>query len=108
MNTIIVVNWVRNTITVSFTDIENVAYTIDLGKVLTLRGVCARIRRVLFDRYGIALTRMNLVKSTNAIDCFRSNRVEDWLEVNEMNVGVDVYTGRRVPVDYYRAGRKGE
>lgn len=77
MNTIIVVNWVRNTITVSFTDIDDMAYTIDLGKVSTLRGVRARVRRVLFDKYGITLTRMNLVKSTNAIDCFHSNRVEE-------------------------------
>lgn len=77
MNTIIVVDWVRNTITVSFTDNDDMAYTIGLGKVLTLRGVRARIRRVLFDKYGIALTRMNLVKSTNTIDCFRSNRVEE-------------------------------
>lgn len=77
MNTIIVVNWARNTITVSFTDIDDMAYTIDLGKVSTLRGVRARVRRELFDKYGIALTRMNLVKSTNAIDYFRSNRVEN-------------------------------
>lgn len=77
MNTIIVVNWARNTITVSFTDIDDMAYTIDLGKVSTLRGVRARVRRELSDKYGIALTRMNLVKSTNAIDYFRSNRVED-------------------------------
>lgn len=76
MNTIIVVNWVRNTATVSFIDIEDMAYTIDLGKVSTLRGARARVRRELFDKYGIALTRMNLVKSTNAIDYFRSNRVE--------------------------------
>lgn len=77
MNTIIVVNWVRNTIAVSFTDIEDMAYTIDLGKVSTLRGVRARVRRELLDKYGIALTRMNLVKSTNDIDYFRSNRVEN-------------------------------
>ena len=76
MNTIIVVNWARNTITVSFTDVEDMAYTIDLGKVSTLRGARAHVRRELFNKYGIVLTRMNLVKSTNAIDCFRSNRVE--------------------------------
>lgn len=76
MNTIIAVNWVRNTITVSFTDIEDVAYTIDLGKVSTLRGVRFRVRRELFYKYGITLTRMNLVRSTNVIDYFRSNRVE--------------------------------
>nr|DAK00651.1 MAG TPA: hypothetical protein [Caudoviricetes sp.] len=77
MNTIIVVNWVRNTITVSFTDNDDMAYTIGLGKVSTLRGVRARVCRVLFDKYGIALTRMNFVKSTNTVDYFRSNRVEE-------------------------------
>lgn len=77
MNTIITVNWVRNTITVSFTDIDDMAYTIDLGKVSTLRDVRARVRRELFNKYGIALTCMNLVKSTNAVDYFRSNRVEE-------------------------------
>lgn len=77
MNTIIVINWARNRATVSFTDVEDMAYTLDLGKVTTLRGVRARVRRVLFDKYGIALTRMNLVKSTNAIDYFHSNRVEE-------------------------------
>lgn len=77
MDTIIAINWARNTATVSFTDFENMAYMIDLGKVSTLRGVRARVRRVLFDKYGIVLTRMNLVKSTNTIDYFRSNRVEE-------------------------------
>lgn len=77
MDTIIVVDWVCNTITVSFTDVEDMAYSIDLGKVSTLRGVRARVRRELFDKYGITLTRMNLVKSTNAVDYFRSNRVEE-------------------------------
>ena len=76
MNTIIVVDWVRNTITVSFTDIEDMGYTFDLGKVTTLRGARARVRRVMSDRYGIGLSRMRLERSTNAIDCFRSNRVE--------------------------------
>nr|DAJ41520.1 MAG TPA: hypothetical protein [Caudoviricetes sp.] len=77
MNTIIAINWARNRATVSFTDVEDMAYTFDLGKVTTLRGARTRVRRVLFDEYGIALTRMNLVKSTNAIDYFRSNRVEE-------------------------------
>ena len=76
MNTIIVINWVRNNITVSFTDIEDMSYTFGLGKVSTLRGARARVRRVLADQYGIDLSRMKLEKATNAIDYFRSNRVE--------------------------------
>lgn len=77
MNTIIVINWARNNVTVSFTDIEDMGYTFDLGKVTTLRGAKARIRRVLFNEYGIMLFRMRLDRSTNAIDYFRANRVEE-------------------------------
>lgn len=76
MNTIIVINWVRNNITVSFTDIEDISYTFGLGKVTTLRGARARVRCVMSDRYGIDLSRMKLERSTNTIDYFRSNRVE--------------------------------
>ena len=36
-----------------------------------------RVRRVMSNRYGIDLSRMKLERSTNAIDCFCSNRVED-------------------------------
>ena len=77
MNTIIVINWVRNNITVSFTDIEDMGYTFGLGKVTTLRGARARVRRVMSNQYGIDLSRMKLERSTNAIDYFRSNRVEN-------------------------------
>lgn len=76
MNTIIVINWARNNVTVSFTDIEDMGYTFDLGKVTTLRGARARVRRVMSNQYGIDLSRMKLERSTNAIDYFRSNRVE--------------------------------
>lgn len=47
MNTIIVINWARNNVTVSFTDIEDMGYTFDLGKVTTLRGARTRVRRVM-------------------------------------------------------------
>lgn len=77
MNTIVAINWARNRATVSFTDVEDMAYTIDLGKVTTLSGAKARIRRVLFNEYGITLSRMRLDGSTNAIDYFRPNRVEE-------------------------------
>ena len=76
MNTIIVINWARNNVTVSFTDIDDMSCTFGLGKVTTLRGARARVRRVMSDRYGIDLSRMKLERSTNAIDCFRSDRVE--------------------------------
>lgn len=75
MNTIIVINWVRNTATVSFTDIEDRGYTFGLGKVTTLRGARARVRRVMSDQYGIALSRMKLERSTDTIDYFRTNRI---------------------------------
>lgn len=76
MNTIIVINWERDNVTVSFTDIEDMGYTFGLGKVTTLRGARARVRRVLADQYGIALSRMKLERSTNAIDYFRANRID--------------------------------
>ena len=38
MNTIIVINWARNNVTVSFTDIEDGGYAFGLGRVTTLRG----------------------------------------------------------------------
>lgn len=77
MNTIIAINWARNRATAYFTDIEDMAYTFDLGEVTTLSGAKARIRRALFNEYGIALSRMKLERSTNAVDYFRSNRVEE-------------------------------
>lgn len=77
MNTIIAINWARNMATISFTDIEDMGYTFSLGEVTTLSGAKARIRRVLFKQYGITLSRMRLERSTNAIDYFRSNRVEN-------------------------------
>ena len=77
MNTVIAINWARNTATVSFTDIEDMGYMFSIGRVTTLSSAKARIRRVMFKQYGITLSRMKFVKSTNAIDYFRSNRVED-------------------------------
>lgn len=77
MNTIIAINWARNRATVSFTDIEDMAYTFDLGEVTTLSGAKARIRRMMFRQYGITLSRMKFEKSTNAVDYFCSNRVEE-------------------------------
>ena len=76
MNTIIAIVWARDWAVVSFTDVENI-YTLSLGEVTTLSSAKARIRRVMFKYYGITLSRMKFVKSTNAIDYFRSNRVED-------------------------------
>lgn len=74
MNTIIAIDWARDWVVVSFTDVENV-YTFSLGEVTILSGAKARIRRVLFKYYGITLSRMKLEKSTNAIDYYRSSRV---------------------------------
>lgn len=76
MNTIIIINWERDNVTVSFTDIEDMGYTFGLGKVTTLRGARARVRCVLADQYGIDISRMKLERSTNAIDYFRTNRID--------------------------------
>ena len=76
MNTIIAIDWARDWVVVSFTDVENV-YTFSLGEVTTLSGAKARIRRVLLNQYGITLSRIKFERSTNAIDYYRSSRV-DW------------------------------
>ena len=76
MNTIIAIDWARDWVVVSFTDVENV-YTFSLGEVTTLSGARARVRRILLEQYGITLSRMKLEKSTNDIVYYRSNRV-DW------------------------------
>jgi hypothetical protein len=74
MNTIIAIDWARDWVVVSFTDIENV-YTFSLGEVTTLSGAKTRIRHILLKQYGITLSRMRFEKSTNAIDYYRSSRV---------------------------------
>lgn len=76
MNTIIAIDWARDWVVVSFTDVENV-YTFSLGGVTTLSGAKARIRRVLFKYYGIKISCMRFEKSTNGIDYYCSSRV-DW------------------------------
>ena len=48
MNSIIAINWARNTATVSFIDIEDLGYVFSLGAVTTLSGAKVRIRRVMF------------------------------------------------------------
>jgi hypothetical protein len=76
MNTIIAINWARDWVVVSFTDVANV-YTFSLGEVTTLSDAKARIRRIMFKQYGITFSRMKFEKSTNAIDYYRSSRVEE-------------------------------
>lgn len=75
MNTIIAIDWARDWVVVSFTDVENV-YTFWLGEVTTLSSAKARVRRILSKHYGVTLSRMRFERSTNAIDYFRANRVE--------------------------------
>ena len=76
MNTIIAINWARDWVVVSFTDVENV-YTLSLGGVTTLSGAKVRVRRVLSKYYGVTLSRMRFERSANAIDYLRANRVEE-------------------------------
>ena len=76
MNTIIAIDWARDWVVVSFTDVENV-YTFSLGEVTVLSSAKARIRRIMLKQYGITLSRMKFEKSTNGIDYYRSSRV-DW------------------------------
>lgn len=76
MNTIIAIDWARNWVVVSFTDVE-IVYTFSFGEVTTLSGAKARVRRILFKYYGVTISRMRFERSTNDIDYYRSNRVED-------------------------------
>lgn len=76
MNTVIAIDWERNWVVVSFTDVENI-YTFSLGEVTTLSGAKAHIRHVLFKYYGITVSRMKYEKSTNDVDYYRSSRVEE-------------------------------
>lgn len=76
MNTIIVINWVRNNITVSFTDIEDISYTFGLGKVTTLRGAKSYIRGELCGKHGVALSHIKTVKDTPPVTFLLAKRVE--------------------------------
>ena len=75
MNAINAIDWARDWVVVSFTDVENI-YTFSLGEVITLGDAKARIRRVMLKQYGITLSRLRFEKSTGAIDYYRSNCVE--------------------------------
>lgn len=75
MNTIIAIDWARNLAVVSFTDIEGVYYTLDLGKVTSFRGTRTLIRREMLYKHGIAISRMKLERATTAVYFLRANRV---------------------------------
>lgn len=75
MNTVIIISWWARTITVFFTDIDDV-YMLDLGKNTTLRGAKSYIRRKMFRKHGVALSYMKLVKNTPTVTFLRANRVE--------------------------------
>lgn len=76
MNTIIVISWWARTVTVSFTDIEGVYYTLGLGKVTSFRGGAGTlIRREMLYKHGIAISRMKLERATTAVYFLRANRV---------------------------------
>lgn len=76
MNTVIIINWWARTVTVSFTDIEGVYYTLDLGKVTSFRGARTLIRREMLYKHGIALSRMELERATSTVYFLRANRIE--------------------------------
>lgn len=77
MNTIIIISWRARTVTVFFTDIEGVYYTLDLGKVTTFKGARHLIRREMFYKHGIALSRMKLESATSAVYFLRAKRIEN-------------------------------
>ena len=77
MNTIIIISWWARTVTVFFTDIEGVHYTLDLGKVTTFKGARHLIRREMLYKHSIALSRMKLERATSAVYFLRAKRIEN-------------------------------
>lgn len=75
MNTVIVISWWARTAVVFFTDSDGF-YVLDTGKNRTLRGAKSYIRREVFGKYGIVLSRMRLVKDTPSVSFLLANRVE--------------------------------
>lgn len=77
MNTIIIISWWARAVTVFFTDIEGVRYTLDLGKVTTFKGARHLIRRKMLYKHGIVLSRMKLERATSAVYFLRAKRIEN-------------------------------
>lgn len=75
MNTVIVIDWWARTAVVFFTDIDDF-YMLDIGKNRTIRGVKSHIRREVFSRYGVVLSRMRFVKNVHSVTFLLSKRVE--------------------------------
>lgn len=76
MDTVIIINWRVRIVTVFFIDVEDVYYTFDLGKVTSFRGARTLIRREMFYKYGIAISRMKLERATTAVYFLHANRVK--------------------------------
>lgn len=75
MNTVIVVSWWARTAVVFFTDIDDF-YMLDIGKNRTLRGAKSHIRREVFSKHDVTLSRMRLVKDTLPVTFLLAKRVE--------------------------------
>lgn len=74
MNTVIVISWWARTAVVFFTDIDDF-YMLDIGRNKALRGAKSYIRKEIFGRYGVALSRMKLVKDTPPVSFLLAKRV---------------------------------
>lgn len=75
MNTVIVISWWARTAVVFFTDIDDF-YMLDIGKNRALRGAKSHVRREVFGKHGVTLSRMRLVKDTPAVTFLLAKRVE--------------------------------
>lgn len=74
MNTVTVISWWARTAVVFFTDIDDF-YMLDIGKNRTLRGAKSHVRKEVFGRYGVVLSRMKLVKDTPSVTFLLANRI---------------------------------
>lgn len=75
MNTVIVISWWARTAVVFFTDIDDF-YMLDIGKTRTLRGVKSYVRREVFSRYDVKLSRMRFVKNVHSAAFLLAKRID--------------------------------
>lgn len=75
MNTVIVISWWARTAVVFFTDIDGF-YMLDIGRNKTLRGSKSCIRKEISSKYGIALSRIKIVKDTPPVTFLLARRID--------------------------------
>ncbi len=73
MNTVVLFDWWRKSITVAFTDC-NTAHYFSLGNVVTVKGAKGRVRRELCRKTGVELSNLKYWRTDGSVDYYRANR----------------------------------